>query len=271
MSKTLNGKELAGFIKERQARQVRRLRQAEGIIPKLLIVTAQHTSTAIDTYVRLKCAYAADILIETEVRSCNETEMPKVIAEANIDVSIHGIIVQLPLEDVSKTDAIVQAIAPQKDVDGLGSERASFVSATAEAIDWLLSGYNVALHNKRIAIVGRGRLVGAPLERLWSGRGLDVTTCDEHSTDTEEVIRRSDVIVTATGRPHLITTEMVKDDAVVVDAGTASEDGLLVGDVDASVRERRDVTITPEKGGVGPLTIAVMIDHVIQAAEASKK
>lgn len=271
MSRELNGKELAGFIKQRQARQVRRLRQADKIVPKLLIITAKHTSAAIDTYVRLKCAYAADILIDTEVIACSEADMPSIIAEANVDESIHGIIVQLPLEDVSKTDAIVAGIALQKDVDGLGGERASFVSATAEAIDWLLSGYNVVLDDKKIAIIGRGRLVGAPLERLWCSRGLDVTTCDEHSTNTQEVIKRSDVIVTATGKPHLIVSDMVKDKAVIVDAGTASEDGVLVGDVDDSVRERSDVTMTPDKGGVGPLTIAVMIDHVIQAAELSKQ
>ena len=93
--------------------------------------------------------------------------------------------------------------------------------------------------------------------------------CDRQTPNTTEIIAASDVIVTATGQPHLITADMVKTGAVVVDAGTASEGGVIVGDVDPSLRERSDVTLTPEKGGVGPLTIAVMIDHVIQAAQAT--
>ena len=195
--------------------------------------------------------------------------MPAAIDRANNDPHIHGIIIQLPLNDPSQTDAIVRRIAPAKDVDGLSGPQAAYTPATAQAIDWLLAGYNISLDDKQLAIIGRGRLVGAPLERLWRDRGLTVTVCDRQTPNTTEIIAASDVIVTATGQPHLITADMVKTGAVVVDAGTASEGGVIVGDVDPSLRERSDVTLTPEKGGVGTLTIAVMIDHVIQAAQAT--
>ena len=256
---SLNGRELASFIKQRQARQVRHLRQAHGITPKLLIITPLDASGPINAYVRYKQAYAADILVETEVAPTAEIDMPSAIDRANNDPHIHGIIVQLPLNDPSQTDAIVQRIAPAKDVDGLSGPQAAYTPATAQAIDWLLAGYNISLDDKQLAIIGRGRLVGAPLERLWRDRGLTVTVCDRQTPNTTEVIAASDVIVTATGQPHLITADMVKAGAVVVDAGTASEGGVIVGDVDPSLRERSDVT----------LTIAVMIDHVIQAAQAT--
>ena len=266
---SLNGKELADFIKQRQARQVRHLKQAHGVTPKLLIITPQHASGPINAYVRYKQRYAADISVETEVRSSLECDMPALIDQANHDPLIHGIIVQLPLNDPTYTDDIVSRIVPNKDVDGLTGPHAPYTPATAQAIDWLLSGYNVELTDKKIAIIGRGRLVGAPLERLWHDRGLGVTVCDRQTPNTAEIIASSDIIVTATGQPHLITADMVKSGVVIVDAGTASEDGVIVGDVDPGVRVRTDVAVTPEKGGVGPLTIAVMIDHVIQAAQAT--
>jgi len=155
-------------------------------------------------------------------------------------------------------------IDPKKDVDGLGAN-AGFPSATAQAIDWLLTGYSVELTGKQIAIVGTGKLVGAPLAAMWKARGLSVTTLDESSVNVQETLRESDIIVTATGVPRLITAESVKQKAVVVDAGTASEGGFIVGDVDDSVRERKDVSITPVKGGVGPLTYTVLFDHLIEA------
>jgi len=173
--------------------------------------------------------------------------------------------VQLPLSDPSQTDEIVNSIAPEKDVDGLG-EQAKFVSATATAIDWLAAGYNVTLKNRTIAIVGQGRLVGAPLAKLWGTGGLHVVTYDDTTTDLQSELRKADVIVTATGVPGLITSQMVSPGKVIIDAGTASENGQIVGDVAADVRERNDLTITPIKGGVGPLTIAALFDNVITAA-----
>lgn len=266
MSKLLNGTELAGYIKERQAKQVRGLRQAERTIPKLAIVKSKSASAVIDTYIRMKQQYADDILIDTVVEVLEEAEMPPVIQRLNEDASVHGIIVQLPIKDPSQTGQIVNLVVPHKDVDGLG-DGAMFTSATAEAIDWLLVGYNIDLRGKRIAIVGNGRLVGAPLAQLWKSSGYNVTVLDDQSGDITPVLQKSDIIVSATGVPKLVTSAMLPAGAVVVDAGTTSDNGMIVGDVDPMVyKERTDLVITPPKGGVGPLTIAALFDHVITAA-----
>ena len=267
MAKLLNGTELVGYVKERQARQVRALRQTSHVFPKLVIIKAKGASPVIDAYVRLKPRYGDDILIETEVLSLSEAEMPTIIQRLNADGSVHGIIIQLPLDDVSKTDDIVNLVAPEKDVDGLGADT-QFDSATALAINWLIAGYGIDLHDKAITIVGNGRLVGAPLARMWQASGFNVTVLN--SSNKEElpnILKQSDVIVTATGVPRLVTSDMVAVGATVIDAGTASENGVIVGDVDDAVRERDDVKITPEKGGVGPLTIAALFDNVIRSAQ----
>jgi methylenetetrahydrofolate dehydrogenase (NADP+)/methenyltetrahydrofolate cyclohydrolase len=266
MTRLLSGLELQGFIMERQAKQVRNLRQEYHIIPKLLIIMSNTSSDVINAYVRMKRRYADDVLVEVDVASLPQDDMHAAIERANNDDTVHGIIVQLPLDNPSETDMLCNMIAPEKDVDGLG-ENALFPSATAEAIDWLLTGYNVELRGKRIALVGHGKLVGMPLAKLWQERGYDVTVLDEHSENSSDVMLRSDVIVSATGVPRLLTSDKIPIDAVVVDAGTASESGVIVGDIDPKVREERtDLTITPEKGGVGPLTYTLLFDHVIQAA-----
>jgi methylenetetrahydrofolate dehydrogenase (NADP+)/methenyltetrahydrofolate cyclohydrolase len=270
MGRELNGSELAGFIKERQRKQVLNLRQASKIIPKLLIVQRAQTShdTVIDTYVRMKQRYAEDILIEVEVVKLTESEMFEAIHAANLNPEIHGIIVQLPLADPKQTDSVLATIAPEKDVDGLGPA-ALYCSATAEAIDWLLVGYGIDLRGKRIALIGKGRLVGAPLERLWQNRGYTLATFNIDSGDIRESLRNSDVIISATGVAGRLTSDDISFGSIVVDAGTASEKGVVVGDVAADVRTRDDITITPVRGGVGPLTIAVLFDHLIQAARRS--
>jgi methylenetetrahydrofolate dehydrogenase (NADP+)/methenyltetrahydrofolate cyclohydrolase len=265
-ARILNGTELAGFIKERQARQVRALRQAHHIYPKLVIIKSEHASPVIDTYVRMKRRYGDDILIETEVATLNEADMPAAIEKYNNDPMVHGMIIQLPLDDKSKTDEIVNLVTPEKDVDGLG-QNAKFDSATAMAINWLVAGYGIDLKAKKLTIVGNGRLVGAPLAKIWKASGYDVTVLDSHVTDIAEILRASDVIVTATGVPRLITASMVPVGATVVDAGTASENGVIVGDIEPAIRERDDLKITPEKGGVGPLTITALFDNVIHAAQ----
>ena len=270
--KILNGAEIAGYMKENQAHQARSL-QAQGVSPKLVIIR-DSDNPVITKYVHLKKAYGEDIGVAVEDWLREDVE--KAIEEANADKSVHGIIVQLPLREREMTD-VVNGITFEKDVDGLGSlarsergENVRFESATATAINWLLAGYDVKLNGMRIALVGRGRLVGAPLERMWRNSGYNVTVFRSKSDLSE--LKDFDVIVSATGVPHLIKDEMVRTGAIVVDAGTASEDGVLVGDVDESVRERDDLTaITPKVGGVGPLTVTALFEHVLIAAKQSQQ
>lgn len=266
MSRILDGNEVAGFIKERQAKQVRALRQAHHVFPKLAIIQTID-NPVIDTYVRLKKLYGEDILVDVEVFKVDQSQLNETIQKVNDDPAFHGMIIQLPLADESKTDEAVNLVASAKDVDGLGRE-AAHIPATPQAIMWLLAAYNVELKGKKIVLVGKGRLVGAPLAKIWEQTGYNVTTIDSNNSDLERAstLREADIIVTATGTPGLIRSNDVKIGAVLVDAGTAAEHGKIVGDVADEVRERNDVSMTPIKGGVGPLTVVALFDNVIQAA-----
>ena len=257
----LNGSELAGFIKERQAKQVRALRQAWHINPRLAIVTDVE-NPVIEMYMRLKQRYGADILIDVEIHRVPAGGALEVIQELNNRDDVQGIILQLPISNSDQTDELLESIREDKDVDGL-RKRAIFQAATPTAISWLLAGYGVDLKNKKVAIVGRGRLVGAPLEKMWLKSGVDVTVF-EKGDDLSQLIDY-DIITSATGVPGLIKSQMIKPKAVVIDAGTASENGKIIGDVSEEVRQRNDVIITPKRGGVGPLTVSALFDNVITA------
>ena len=257
----LNGSELAGFIKERQAKQVRALRQAWHINPRLAIVTDVE-NPVIETYMRLKQRYGADILIDVDIHRVPAGGALEMIQELNNRDDVQGIILQLPISNSDQTDELLESIREDKDVDGL-RKRAIFQAATSTAISWLLAGYGVDLKGKKVAIVGRGRLVGAPLEKMWLKSDVDVTVF-EKGDDLSQLINY-DIIVSATGVPGLIKSQMIKPKAVVIDAGTASENGKIVGDVSEEVRQRNDIIITPKKGGVGPLTVSALFDNVITA------
>ncbi|HYG83494.1 MAG TPA: bifunctional 5,10-methylenetetrahydrofolate dehydrogenase/5,10-methenyltetrahydrofolate cyclohydrolase [Verrucomicrobiae bacterium] len=265
--KLLNGSELSGYIKERQAKQVRNLQQQWQVSPRLAIIVT-NPMPVVATYVRLKQQYGDDIGVAVDVHTIPQEAALSTIDTLNSDPTVHGIIVQLPLKDPTQTDEIVNAVEPEKDVDALG-KGAVLDPATPMAINWLLAGYNIEIKHKKIVIVGAGRLVGAPLARMWRNSGCDVTVVTKETADIRSVLFTADIIVSAAGVPGLITSDMVQIGAVVVDAGTASEDGKIKGDVSPDLRERSDLTITPEKGGVGPLTVTALFDNVIRAARMS--
>lgn len=257
--KLLNGRELAGFIKERQARQVRAMSKK----PKLLIIR-DSDNPVIMKYVNLKIKYGEDIgIIVEDYCAKDSTDIATKIKSANQDSEVSGIIIQLPILDKSKTDELCNLIAPEKDVDGLGVN-AKFDSATATAINWLLTGYDIKLNQSKIAIVGRGKLVGMPLFKMFKASNYDVSLF--HRGDDLTMLKDYDIIITATGVPELINNTMIKPGACIVDAGTASEDGVLKGDLAPEVRDRNDLSaLTPTTGGVGPLTVTCLFDHVIQS------
>lgn len=257
--KILNGEELAGFIKERQAHIVRGMKKK----PTLLIIR-DSDNPVITKYVNLKIAYGEDIGVKViDYRATSSDDIAAKIREANENPEISGIILQLPILEKEKTDELTALIASEKDVDGL-SENGAFDSATATAINWLLAGYDIKVATSKIAIVGRGKLVGAPLYKMFTNSGYNVTLF--HRGDDLSSLSDYDVIITATGRPGVITNDMVRPGAAIVDAGTASEDGVLKGDVSDEVRSRTDLAaITPKIGGVGPLTVTCLFEHVIEA------
>ncbi len=266
MKKELNGAELAGFIKERQANEVRRLKQQFQITPKLAIIRT-NPDPVVDSYMRIKKASGEDIGAEVDVHQIEQSECIDLIKSLNQDDSVHGILVQIPLPDKSQTDEVLNTVSRNKDVDGLAL-KSDFDAPTAVAINWLLAGYAVELKSKNLAIVGAGRLVGKPLAKLWQDSGLTPDIFDKKSLNAKS-LQQADVVVSATGVPGLIAPEMIKPDAVIVDAGVAEDSNGLVGDVSAEVREMPDIIITPEKGGVGPLTVTALFENVITAARNS--
>lgn len=263
--KMLNGRELAEFIQERQAREVRALRQAHKIFPKLAIVVTVD-NPVIDVYMRMKNRYGGDILIDVDIHRVAQDDAPDLIRQLNEDESVHGIIVQLPLQRPEETDSIVDLVAPYKDVDALGKD-AIYDPATPMAILWLLAGYNVDLRGKKVLLIGRGKLVGAPLEKIFKASGVDVSVATRETVDLRAETLQADIIITATGSPAILYADMIKQGAVVVDAGVAGEQGKTVGDLAPDVYERDDLTLTPTKGGVGPLTVCALFENVIRAAK----
>lgn len=262
--KYLNGRELAGYIKERQAKQVRVLRQSKKVNPKLAIISTADDKGS-EIYMRLKKQYGEDIQVEVNVHRIDQAQAIDNINQLNNDDSVHGIIVQLPLADSRQLNEILNSVAPHKDVDGLATNT-EFFPATPMAIDWLLEGYNVNKTGKHILIVGQGKLVGSPLSRLWKEQGFDIVVADINTKDLKAETIKADIIVTATGKPGLINSDMIKKGAVVLDAGVAESDGQTKGDLADDVYQREDLTLTPQKGGVGPLTVCALMENVIKGA-----
>ena len=267
MNKILNGRELAEYIKQRQSRDVRSLVQARGIRPKLAIIQLKDDPT-INVYVSLKKKYGSEIGIDVDIYRIEQNEARDKISSLNQDNKVHGIIIQLPIENEAETDEIINLVSSNKDVDAL-AKSTKFDPATPTAILWLLAGFNVDLRNKKILLVGKGKLVGAPLYKMLLESGLDVDVADKSTEDLKKKCLDSDIIVTATGKPGLINSEMISPKSVIVDAGVASEKSGTVGDLDADVYQRSDLIITPTKGGVGPLTVCALFDNVLKAVRMS--
>jgi len=135
---------------------------------------------------------------------------------------------------------------------------------------WLLAGYNVDFAGKKILLIGRGKLVGKPLEKILKSSGYDVLVADRLTKNLAQITKTADIIITATGSPAILYPDMVKPNAVIVDAGVASEDGKTVGDVQESMYDLPDITITPQKGGVGPLTVCALFENVVNATSGQK-
>ena len=265
--KFLDGRELAGFVEVRQTKAVRSLKQAHRIVPGLAIITTTE-DPLIDSYIRLKQKYAARIGAKLDLHRVSQSEVVHLLKQLNSDPQSHGIVIQLPLADISQTDKLCQLISPAKDVDGL-NPASSYDSATATAINWLLAGHGINLVGKKIVIIGKGRLVGEPLTDIWQKSKLEVQAMDKDDLSWQ-VVREAEVVIAATGQAGLVTSEHLADGAVVIDAGTTVEKGQISGDISPDVYEQRhDLIIAPKQGGVGPLTVAVLFENLIAAARTT--
>lgn len=265
----LDGSLVAQSLELHHQQQITSLLATKRTPPRLAILNSGSNLVG-KTYIKLKQAYADRIGLKVDLYELDEDQMLAKIQALNSDASVHGIIIQLPLTNTALTYKLCNSIDPAKDIDGLGG-RAHYGSATATAIYWLLTSYNIDLKDKEIIIIGRGKLVGIPLAKLFKSLHLKSSFMDESNSDLNS-LRSKDIIISATGQPHLIKSKHLKPKAIVIDAGVANVDGVLKGDLDEAIyKTRQDLTITPLKGGVGPLTIACVFDNLIRAWKMGSK
>lgn len=219
------------------------------------------------TYVKEKEEIAQKLGIEFRFyhlpAMARQKEALALILDLNQNKYISGIIVQLPLPADFETKKILKTISPRKDIDGFSDK---FPPPTATAILEILKFYHVSLKDKNIVLVGHGRLVGQPLEKLLKKEGINPIICDSQTTDLKTHTLKADILISATGVPHFIKLEMVKEGAIVIDAGTAEGNGKLVGDVDPKVFKKVRA-YTPVPGGVGPVTVACLMRNLLEAAK----
>ena len=282
----IDGNLLATKVRERIATDVAALK-VRGITPGLAVVLVGD-DPASQVYVRNKAAACAKVGMHSVMRrlrhETTQAELLAVVDELNHDATIHGILVQFPVPKHVSQRAVIAAIAPEKDVDGLHPESAGalmigeprFVSCTPLACMEMLKDIGMAdLRGKHAVVVGRSNLVGKPMAMLLLHANATVTICHSGTKDLAGHCRQADVLIAAVGKPRIITAAMVKPGAVVIDVGInrlpESEGGKLVGDVDyASVSEVADY-LSPVPGGVGPMTITMLLQNTLIAANLAAK
>ena len=208
-----------------------------------------------------------------------EEELLALVEKLNADDTVNGILVQLPLPSHINEDKVIQTISPKKDVDGfhpqsvgaLSIGQPGFVSCTPAGIIQLLKRSGVVIDGKECVIVGRSNIVGKPMAMLMLRENATVTVCHSHTKDLKEVTKRADILIVAIGKPKMITADYVKEGAVVIDVGIhRPEGGKLCGDVDFESVEKTASAITPVPGGVGPMTIAMLMNNCVEAKGIQK-
>ena len=266
----LDGKKTAEIITKKIAKEIENISNP---ITLALIMVANNPASQV--YVKNKIKACDDVGIEVRSFFLEETipqkEVLKIIDECNNDSSVNGILVQLPLPNHLEEDIIINAIDPNKDVDGLTiinqgklmNDLDAIVPATPKGVMTLLQTYFIDVAGKNAVVVGRSKLVGKPVALLLLQKNATVTLAHSRTVNLKEVTKRADILVIAVGKPNFITSDMVKKDAVVIDVGINKVEGKIVGDVNFS--EVRELTsfITPVPKGVGPMTIASLLENVL--------
>lgn len=277
-ARIIDGKKIAQEIREGIRREVAALERSTGRVPGLGAVLVG-VDPASATYVRTKtraCQEAgiASRQIALPARIPRE-DLVDVLRSLNADPAIHGILVQLPLPPHLDERAILEEVRPDKDVDGftfanvgrLVENRALFVPCTPAGIIYLLECEGVEIKGKHAVVVGRSEIVGKPVAFLLLHRHATVTICHSRTADLAAETRRADILVAAVGRPRLITGAMIKPGAVVIDVGINRVEGKLVGDVDFESAVPVASAITPVPGGVGPMTVAMLLRNTLEACK----
>ncbi len=273
----IDGKAVAAQVRERVAGEVAEVTAELGRPPGLAtVLVGDDPASAV--YVRNKRRFAEEVGIRSihhePEGDVSHDELIELVRSLNDDDEVDGILVQLPLPGQIDADAVVNAIDPAKDVDGLTPVSAGLlargepelVPCTPRGVMELLASAGVDPSGKEAVIVGRSNLVGRPLASLLLGANATVTICHSRTADLGEVCRRAEILVAAVGSPRLIGAEMIRPGATVIDVGTNRSDEGLVGDVDFDAAVEVASAITPVPGGVGPMTIAMLLANTVQAA-----
>ena len=274
----IDGKKIALDMRQRLSEKVAQMQESFGLVPGLAVIVVGD-DPASQVYVRNKerAALAAGFHSET-IRlpeQTKEADLLKLVQQCNNNPGIHGILVQLPLPSHINDKKVLLAIDPHKDVDGfhpmntghLWSGRPIMVPCTPAGIMALLDAYDVDLEGKRAVIIGRSNIVGKPMAQLLLDKDATVTLTHSRTRNLEDLAREADVLIVAIGRPEFVTKDFVKEGAVVIDVGiNRTPEGKLVGDVAYDQVAPVASLITPVPGGVGPMTIALLLEQTYQAA-----
>jgi methylenetetrahydrofolate dehydrogenase (NADP+) / methenyltetrahydrofolate cyclohydrolase len=273
----IDGKAVAAEVRERVRSEVERMVRDDGVTPGLATVLVGD-DPASHVYVRRKreaCAEVGIASLHHELAAdTTQDDLAELLGELNERRDVHGILLQLPVPEQIDAGAMTGRIDPRKDVDGLHpvnagllmQGRPGMVPCTPAGVIELLHAAGTSLSGAEAVVVGRSHLVGRPVAALLVGEDATVTTCHSRTRDLGEVCRRADVLVVAAGRPRLVDGSMVREGATVIDVGTNRTDDGLVGDVDFDSVAERAGAVTPVPGGVGPMTIAMLLSNTVRAA-----
>lgn len=275
----INGKEVSQYIKEK----IRDEALALGVKPGLAVILVGD-DPASHVYVNNKkkaCEFCGFYSESYELPAeTTQDELLKLIEVLNNNDKIHGILVQMPLPHHIDESVVIEAIDPKKDVDAFNPYNVGkimtgdfdFLPCTPAGVMELLKYYNVDISGKTCVVIGRSNIVGKPMSMLMLHANATVTICHSRTTELKEVVKRADIIVAAVGKKHFVTEDMVKDGAVVVDVGiNRGDDGKLYGDVDFDNVSKKASFITPVPGGVGPMTIAMLMQNTLTSAKIHLK
>ena len=276
----IDGKKVSGEIRNRLADEIQKLKKKAGKTPGLAtVLVGDDPASAV--YVRNKNKICGELGFQSFEQKLSadtsEEKLLQLVGELNSNKDVHGILVQLPLPDQIDSEKILQAIDPKKDVDGfhpvnvgkLVVGNALLTPCTPTGIIALLDRYDIEISGKNAVIIGRSNIVGKPVSMLLLHRNATITICHSRTQNLEEVTRSADILVAAVGRANFVTDEMVSEGTVVIDVGINRVDGKLTGDVDFQPVSKKASHITPVPGGVGPMTIALLMENTLKAFKES--
>ena len=282
MSKIISGKEISLAVKERVAEQVKEMKK-DGIEPCLAVILVGD-DPASRVYVNNKkkaCEFCGIRSLEYLLPAdATQEELNLLVEKLNNDKSVNGILCQLPLPKHLNEKEVLNLIKPEKDVDAFHPENVghimigdyNFLPCTPAGIMEMLRFEGIDLDGKHCVIIGRSNIVGKPMAMLMLKENATVTVCHSHTKNLKEIVAQADVVVAAVGKAGFVTADMIKDGAVVIDVGiNRNEDGKLCGDVDFDACKKKASYITPVPGGVGPMTIATLMQNTIAAAKIQNR